>query len=134
MQRREAFVRAASLAIAAAVFVLVVSQGHAATALPADVEVVEERCFHGDVIELTLEVDYRGEVPVTVTPHVWSEHQHVQFAWSPQEIRLEPGTQTVAISAPEERAVINGIGARGQIYLADGQRRAITNWGVGRCT
>lgn len=130
--REELLVRVASAVIALVVFALVISHGHAATTFPAEVAVVDERCVDGNVTALRIAVGYHGDRPVTVTPHVWSSQQHVQFSWTPQAIRLDPGENFVTISAPDERAYLAG--DRAQVYLADGQRRAITNWEIDRCT
>lgn len=103
----------------------IVAQGHAAATLAADVDVVEQTCEAGTVTALTLRID--AAEPVVVTPHVWSAKQHVQFAWQPSTIRVT-GTETVRIRAPDPRAYIQS--DRAQVWIADGQRRAIANFAV----
>lgn len=109
----------------------IVGVGHVAATLPAQVTVLEEHCTAGNVTALTLAVEYDGTQPVTVTPHVWSSKQHVQFPWQPESIQLEPGRQVVHITAPDPRAYIQS--ERGQVWLASGQQRSITNWEVTPC-
>lgn len=98
------------------------------TSLPADLDVEAADCADGTVDQLTLTVTYHGDEPRAVTPHVWSERQHVQFAWIPEQVWLEPGTQTVTITAPDARAVIDG--ERAQVYLVDGPQRVVENFDV----
>lgn len=123
---------AAAVAIGAIVVVLlIVTSGHAAATLPADLVVTDSTCEDGNVTALTLRVEYHGSDPTTVTPHVWSARQHIQHTWQPENISLKPGVQTVRIETESEWGEIRGDGA--QVYLADGQRRVIENWRVQRC-
>lgn len=122
---------AAILAIALAGVGL--SVGHAAATLPGDVDVVATECNdHGEKTEITLRVHYGGEQPVTATPHVWSSKHHIQYAWDPVDVRLEPGNQTVSITAPERDAAPTP-GERVQVSFAAGQQRLITNFETGEC-
>jgi hypothetical protein len=83
----------------------------------------------GAVGELTLQIDYEGDEPVTVTAHVWSERQHVQFAWEPIRVEIAPGEQTVRLEAPDDRAVIEE--SRAQVWLASSDgHRAVGNFDV----
>jgi hypothetical protein len=96
---------------------------------PGSIGVAAVSCEDGVVDELTLRTDYEGDEPVTVTAHVWSERQHVQFAWEPTRVRVVPGEQTVHLEAPDDRAVTKE--SRAQVWLAsvDG-RRAVENFDV----
>jgi hypothetical protein len=89
---------------------------------PGSIGVASASCEDGAVDELTLRVDYEGDEPATVTAHVWSERQHVQFAWEPTRVEIEPGEQTIHIEAPDERAVIEESRAQVWVASADGQR------------
>jgi len=105
--------------------------GAQAASLPAGVTVSDVDCRDGEIAALELTVEYRGSEPVEVTPHVWSSRSHVQLSWTPTTIVLEPGTNTVQIEPPRPRGRVAGDYA--QMYLADGQRRAVTNWRVKAC-
>jgi hypothetical protein len=96
---------------------------------PGSIGVASASCEDGAVAELTLRVDDEGDEPATVTAHVWSERQHVQFAWEPTRVRVVPGEQTVHLKAPDDRAVTKE--SRAQVWLAsvDG-RRAVENFDV----
>lgn len=126
----------ATVTIAVVVSVLVLGQivtaGHAAATLDADVDVIEQRCEADAVTDLTLRIDVESAPSSGATAHVWSSRQHVQFSWEPSGIRLHNGTQTVTISAPDERAHLKG--DRGQVWLAVGQRRVLENIEVRSCS
>lgn len=111
---------------------LVLGAGHAAATLPGETAIVDATCSQENVTALTLRVEYHGDGPVTVTPHVWSARQHVQFSWGPDNLTLQPGSQTLRIEAADERAFIHE--APIQVWLADGQRRMIANDPRPRCT
>jgi hypothetical protein len=83
------------------------------------------------VTELELDVWNNESSTVTVTPHVWDGRQRVQHSWRPQNLSLDPGEQTVTISAPQPRAAIRDPAA--QVYLADGQRRLVENFEAPSC-
>jgi len=104
--------------------------------LNADFEVVNATCDSvgedANITALTLRVDYHGDEPITVHSHTWDGKRHVQHPWEPRSVRLEPGVQTVEIHSPRPRAGVTP-GSRAQVYLNDGQRRAIENWGVRDC-
>lgn len=119
------------IAAVIAVGLLITTGGHAAATLPADMAVTNSTCEEGNITAVTVQVDYLGWEPTTVTPHIWSGKQHVQHTWSPENITLEPGVQTVQVEAPMALAEIKGRDA--QLYLADGQRRVIENWRTKRC-
>lgn len=122
------------LAVVITVLVLgnVVVSGHAAATLDADVEVIGQNCKDGAVTELRLHIAQESAPVVTVTPHVWSSRQYVQFTWEPAEIQVFDGGRNVTISAPDERAHIEG--DRAQIWIAAGQQRSIQNFEVRRCS
>jgi len=128
--------RAWPILIAALVTALVlgniVASGHAAATLEADVDVLEQTCEDGAVTELRLHVSQESAPSLTVTPHVWSSKQHVQFAWDPESITVYDGGTNVTISAPDERAYIAG--DRAQVWVAAGQQRAIENFEVRACS
>ncbi len=105
--------------------------GAQAATLPADVAVSDVDCRDGEISSLELSVEYRGSEPVNVTPHVWSSNSHVQLSWTPTTIRLEPGANNVEIEPPRPRGRVGGDYA--QLYLADGQQRAVVNWRVEAC-
>lgn len=110
----------------------VVAAGHADAQLPADVAVTGATCADGGVMALDLRVSYHGATPTTVTAHVWSARQHVQYAWQPTRTTLRPGVQRLSIRAPDPRAQITAPPV--QIALAAGQQRVIVNTAeVGRC-
>lgn len=117
--------------VAVLVFAQIGTAGHAAATLDADVDVVEQHCDSDTVTALTLRVDFEAASSATATAHVWSSRQHVQFSWEPRDIQLFDGTQNVTITAPDERAYIEG--DRAQVWLAVGQQRAIENFEVRRC-
>lgn len=107
--------------------------GHDAATLPGDADVVATGCNDdGDIGEVTLRVEFRGEQPVTATPHVWSSKHHIQYAWAPEDVRLEPGAQTVTITAPRRDAAPT-TGELVQVSFAAGQERLITNFEAGEC-
>jgi hypothetical protein len=110
----------------------IVMSGHARATLDADVEVVGQTCEDGAVTDLRLHISQESAPSLTVTPHVWSSRQHVQFTWEPSSITVYDGSQNVTISAPDERAVLNG--DRGQVWIAAGQQRAIENFEVRSCS
>lgn len=128
--------RGVTILIAVVVTVLVlgniVMSGHAAATLDADVEVIGQTCEDDAVTGLRLHISQESAPSLTVTPHVWSSRQHVQFAWEPTSITVYDGGQNVSISAPDDRAVIEG--DRAQVYLAAGQQRAIENFEVRECS
>ncbi len=105
--------------------------GVQAANLPAEVTVSDLDCRDGEIASLELSVEYSGEDPVEVTPHVWSTRSHIQLSWDPTKITLEPGVNTVEIEPPRPRGRV--VGDYAQVYLADGQRRAIANWRVKTC-
>jgi len=128
---RRAVPRKALVGVLCAVVVLtvvigVVSWGHAAATMPADVEVVDTTCERGNVTEVTAEVTYRGETPAEVTAHVWGSRQHVQHSWEPTRFDVAPGTTRIKLEPPSFRGYLRG--DRGQLALYDGQQRLITNW------
>jgi len=122
------------IVVAVTVFVLgnIIVSGHASATLDADLDIIGQTCSDGAVTELTLHVGYEQAPMTTVTPHVWSSRQHVQFTWEPRDVRLFDGDQNVTISAPDERAFIEG--DRAQVWLAVGQKRAIQNFEVRSCS
>jgi len=110
----------------------VVAEGHAAATSPAAVEVLEQQCSAtGGVGALTVRVTNPTTDTIVVTPHVWSSKQHVQFPWSPSNLQIPPGETVVTIRPPDDRGVIDG--GRGQVWVADGQQRAIENFEVRQC-
>jgi hypothetical protein len=119
---------AAALALGAAGGVVIA--GHSAAQLPAEMDVVLEHVEEGErgpnITALVVEVDYHGDEPVTVTPHVWSSRQHVQHAWKPYNLTLQPGTNMIEFRSPNPHAPIRD--DKAQLWLADGQRRATLNW------
>jgi hypothetical protein len=121
------------LAVVVAGLVLgnIVVSGHAAATLDADVDVLEQTCEDGVVTELRLHIAQESAPSLTVTPHVWSSKQHVQFPWTPESITVYDGGRNVTISAPDERAYIEG--DRAQVWIAAGQERAIENFEVRAC-
>jgi len=129
-------VYAATFIIAVVVSVLVLGQivtaGHAAATLDADVDVIEQHCEADAVAELTLRIDFEQAPMATATAHVWSSRQHVQFSWEPRDIQLFDGEQNVTITAPDERAYVDG--DRAQVWIAVGQQRAIENFEVRACS
>jgi len=120
-----------SVAVSVLVLGQIVTAGHAAATLDADVDVLDQHCEAGAVDELTLQVDFEAAPSATATAHVWSSRQHVQFSWESRDIRLFDGTQNVTIAAPDQRAYIEG--DRAQVWIAVGQQRAIENFEVRRC-
>lgn len=108
----------------------VVIAGHSAAELPAEMDVVLEHVEEGErgsnITALVVEVDYHGDEPITVTPHVWSSRQHVQHAWKPYNLTLQPGANMIEFRAPNPHAPIQS--DKAQLWLADGQRRATLNW------
>lgn len=120
------------VALAFVVIALAVGiSGVQAASLPADVTVSDVDCRDGEVAGLELTVEYHGSAPVEVTPHVWSTRSHVQLSWTPTTVVLEPGTNTVQIEPPRPRGRVAGDYA--QVYLINGQQRAVTNWRVEAC-
>lgn len=124
-------------ALGALMFVGVVAGGfvlgHAAATLPGNADVVATACNdHGETTEISLRVHYAGEQPVTATPHVWSSKHHIQYAWVPVDRRLEPGNQTVTITAPDRDAAPRP-GELVQVSFAAGQQRLITSFEAGGC-
>jgi len=111
----------------------IVAAGHASATLPADVEVVDETCTAGRISAVTLSVTYYGDTPITVHSHTWDEERHIQYAWRPKTITLEPGTQQVQIQAPVADAQLTPA-AVSQVYLNHGQQRAIYNWRSTTCS
>ena len=128
--------RGQTITLAVAVTVLVVgniiASGHAAATLEADVDVVGQTCEDGAVTDLRLHISQESAPSLTVTPHVWSSRQHVQFTWEPASITVYDGGKNVTISAPDDRAVIEGDQA--QVWIAAGQERAIENFEVRSCS
>jgi hypothetical protein len=122
------------IAVVVTVLVLgnIVMSGHAAATLDADVEVIGQTCEDGAVTDIRLHISQESAPSLTVTPHVWSSRQHVQFAWDPASITVYDGGQNVTISAPDERAYIEG--DRAQVWVAAGQQRAIENFEVRSCS
>jgi hypothetical protein len=122
------------VAVAVSVLVIgnIVVSGHAAATLNADVDVVGQACEDGAVTDLRLHISQESAPSLTVTPHVWSSRQHVQFTWDPASITVYDGGQNVTISAPDERAYIEG--DRAQVWVAAGQQRAIENFEVRSCS
>ncbi|WP_435067710.1 hypothetical protein [Haloplanus sp. C73] len=122
------------LAAALATFVLgnVVMSGHAAATLDGDVEVISQTCDDGAVTALDLHIIQESAPSLTVTPHVWSSRQHVQFTWEPASITVYDGGTNVTISVPDERAYIEG--DRAQVWISAGQQRSIENFKVRQCS
>jgi hypothetical protein len=131
MQLPRAVVVVVAVVVTALLFGNIIASGHAAATLDADLDVIGQTCSDGAVTELTLRVGYEQAPMTTVTAHVWSSRQHVQFTWDRPDVRLFDGDQNITITAPDERAYIEG--DRAQVYLATGQQRAIENFEVRLC-
>lgn len=110
----------------------IVHWGHESATVDGSITVTNSTCENGNVTAVTATVEYSGDAPLTMTPHVWSARQHVQHSWSPTRIVLDPPVaRTIRFEPPSPRGYIGG--DRAQLYLADGQRRLITNWEVRGC-
>jgi hypothetical protein len=117
----------------------VLGAAHADAQLPAKATVVDSECNgrgavsgEREIATVRLRVTFAASEPVVVHPHTWDQKRHVQHAWEPRNVTLQPGTQTVTLRAPSREARLTP-GVRAQIALNDGQRRAVTNWEARRC-
>lgn len=112
---------------------MILAAGHAAAELPATATVTDSQCAeYGDVASVTLRVSLQTNSAVTVHAHTWDQKRHVQHAWTPSNVTLEPGVSIVTFQAPNPEAAITG-GAHTQLALNSGQKRVITNWRARRC-
>jgi len=130
---QEILVSLAAVMLVISVLTTAVLAANKAATLQGDVEVVDIECNeYGHVNEISLQIKNQSNKTEEVTPHVWSSKHHVQYAWSPENITLKSGTQTVTITAPNRDAGPDP-GERAQWWLADGQQRLVVNWKVPQC-